>query len=402
MPAKPLDRCAVRADSDEPVPPFLSSHAVAVTDRAAAARDAAGAYLYMDAFRGLLALAVAFGHAWVLFIRDYVPTGSIAVRLLYGLAGFAHAAVIMFFVLSGYWITRSVLSRVERGWSWSGYLVDRLGRMLAVLVPALLVGGLLDAVGVWALRSPTHLGVTDAWVLRKDVAADLSLATLAGNLVFLQGILVGTFGANGPLWSVAAEFWFYLWFPALLLLLRHGRPSWALASLGLLPFAPALGFYFLVWLCGSAVFLLQRRFERGTGMSRPVRMSVLGVAGAVLLAALAGARLSDAARDDAVLAIAFAAFLLALILARPAFASGMRHLAGFGAQASFSLYALHFPVVAIVAAFAVGDRRLAPDGPGAAIALAALALAVLASLGFARVTEARTGRVRGWLARLTR
>jgi peptidoglycan/LPS O-acetylase OafA/YrhL len=375
-------------------------------DRAAAAppaaRDADGAYLYMDAFRGLLALAVAFGHVWVLFIRDYVPTGSIAVRLLYGLAGFAHAAVIMFFVLSGYWITRSVLSRVERGWSWSGYLVDRLGRMLAVLVPALLVGGLLDALGVWALRSPTHLGMTDAWVLRKDVAADLSLATLAGNLVFLQGILVGTFGANGPLWSVAAEFWFYLWFPALLLLLRHGRPSWALASLGLLLFAPALAFYFLVWLCGSAVFLLQRRYERRTAMSRPVRLSVLGVAGAVLLAALAGARLSDAAQDDAVLSVAFAAFLLALILARPAFASGMRHLAGFGARASFSLYAIHFPVIAIVAAFAVGDRRLAPDAPGAAIALAALAVSVLASLGFAQVTEARTGRVRGWLARLAR
>jgi peptidoglycan/LPS O-acetylase OafA/YrhL len=38
---------------------------------------------------------------------------------------------------------------------------------------------------------------------------------LLGNLVFLQAILVPTWGSNGPLWSLAFEFWFYIWFPTL-------------------------------------------------------------------------------------------------------------------------------------------------------------------------------------------
>jgi peptidoglycan/LPS O-acetylase OafA/YrhL len=55
----------------------------------------------MDAMRAALAVTVAFGHVWGLLVEDYRPTASVLVRAGYFFAGFAHSAVILFFVLSG-------------------------------------------------------------------------------------------------------------------------------------------------------------------------------------------------------------------------------------------------------------------------------------------------------------
>ena len=49
----------------------------------------------------------------------------------------------------------------------------------------------------------------------------LDAATFWGNLVFLQTILVPTYGTNALLWSLANEFWYYMLFP-LLAVLIHG------------------------------------------------------------------------------------------------------------------------------------------------------------------------------------
>lgn len=368
--------------------------ATPVPDRAA---DAGDAHLYMDACRAVLALAVTFGHAWTLLIEDYRATASVAVRALYGLAGFAHAAVVMFFVLSGYWITRSVVGRAARGWSWRGHLLDRWSRLAVVLVPALLLGGLLDGAALWLLDSPTHWGETGSWVLRKDVAADLSPATLLGNLLFLQGIAVHAYGANGPLWSVAAEFWFYCWFPALFLLIRDRKPGWMLASFAILPFAPGYPLYFLQWLCGSALFFGERR---GTpSASRASRRLALGASGAALGCALLWARTGAAAAEDLVLAAGFAGFLLVLVGARPRALPGVAALARFGARSSFSLYAIHFPVIAFVAALALGERRLPPDVVGVSLVGLAVLVAVAAGVAFSAMTEAHTGAVRARLDR---
>jgi len=40
----------------------------------------------------------------------------------------------------------------------------------------------------------------------------LSLDTFLGNLMQLQTIVVSSFGSNGPLWSLANEWWYYVAF----------------------------------------------------------------------------------------------------------------------------------------------------------------------------------------------
>lgn len=369
-------------------------------DEALQARNPAHAY--MDVLRTLLATLVAFAHGWGLLIADYRNDFGVVAGGLFYVAGFAHPAVIMFFVLSGYWIGRSVVGRSAAGWVWQGYLIDRLSRLLLVLVPALLLGGLLDWVALIGLASPTHLGLTDTYLLNKDVAADLSAPVLLGNLIFLQGILTPTFGTNGPLWSLACEFWYYIWFPALWLTLRRRRPSLALLALALAPLSMTLSLGFAAWLFGAALVGLESSRRVRALADRLGRRRFLIGAGLLLLLSLAWGRTGDYAAEDLVLAACFAVFLLSLLISHVPFMSALRPFAAFGAGSSFSLYAIHFPILAFAAALTLERARLQPS-------LGAIALVMIATLStiaiawiFSRCTEAQTGRARGALRRLLR
>ena len=236
-----------RADA-ETQPTITASHAP----------SGMNAYIYMDAMRFVFALGVALSHVWALMIGDYVKTDNHVVNALYFLAGFGHAGVVLFFVLSGYWITRSVVRRLERGsWSWPEYLIDRLSRLLVVIIPVLLLGGAMDYFAATELESTTIHSLTGSYSLSIPHERSLSLTTLLGNLAFLQGLAVPPFGSNGPLWSLSYEFWYYLWLPALVLLVR-GRPSFVLAALVMGAIFPDLALGFLTWSCGSFLFYVER------------------------------------------------------------------------------------------------------------------------------------------------
>ena len=352
------------------------------------------AYAYMDAFRFMLALAVAFGHVWALFIRDYQPTADTGVNILYFAAGFAHPGVVMFFVLSGYWISKSVIGRAEAGWRWSGYLIDRLSRLLVVLIPALAIGGALDAAALYLMHSPTHLGETDTYVLKTDVAANLAPDVLLGNLLFLQGILARPFGSNGPLWSLAYEFWYYIWFPAIFLTYRRRRLSAALIALVLALLAPELMFGFISWSCGSLLFFLEARLRQKGARVTSLARRLLLPAAMLFSIILVWGRTGDFSYEDPMLAAGFSAFLLALLLANPAPFRGIAALAAYGAGASFSLYAIHFPIMAFAAGLFVGAQRFAPNSSSIGLAALVLLTTVGAAWLFSRATESRTNTVR--------
>lgn len=344
--------------------------------------------------RAALALTVAFGHLWGLLIEDYRPTDSLIVDAGYFLAGFAHSAVILFFVLSGYWIARSVTARAERGWQWGEYLIDRVARLGIVLVPALLLGGALDWLGFRVLQLPTYDGSTGAWVVTQDLTESLTLRALIGNLLFLQHLIVPPFGSNGPLWSLAFEFWYYLWFPALWLALRYRRPGIALASLGIALANPEIAFGFLSWLCGAALHGAERRWS---DLRLPRWTPV--AAGMICLATLLWGRTGEFGAEDPLEAASFALFLFTLLRSDPPRIAALQPFATYGARASFSLYAIHFPLMALAAGWIVGPTRLTPDARTAVLVVALLAASLALAWLFAALTEARTERLRRALRR---
>ncbi|MDK2770410.1 acyltransferase [Sphingomonas koreensis] len=353
-----------------------------------------GAFTIMDAMRCVLAVVVAFAHAWYLLIEDYRGQASIAASAGYFLAGYAHASVILFFVLSGFWIARSVDGRVG-DWHWSSYLIDRLARLLVVLLPALAIGGALDAIGVYVLGSSTHLGTTDTYVLRKDVTGALDWPVLLGNILFLQGIVVAPFGTNGPLWSLAYEFWFYIWFPAIVISWRLRRLSIFLVFIGLAWISPFMVIGFGCWLCGAALHRLTKThlsdFRRV-----PIGRIWLVVAGGILITTLVVVRIVGLGGLELVLAGAFTLFLYILLRKNPPSPRWLRSFASYGAKASFSLYALHFPIMAFVAALLLDSERLPPAADNIALVGFTLALAVVTCGLFAFLTERHTARIRSF------
>lgn len=363
-------------------------------------RPERGAFFWMGVLRWGAATAVVIEH-----VRDLLFLTSAEARIasplwkaFYFITGFGHEAVMVFFVLSGFWITSSVDRRIDDPGFWSRYLTDRLSRLLIVVGPALLLGGALDLASQ-ALHSAYTSGQSGALTLGQDIAPRLTPQVLLGNLLFLQTILVPTFGSNGPLWSLANEFWYYLWFPALLIATTRRRLSPALVTLGIAVVSPALIEGFAVWLMGSALYYLDKR--RQPGPVRPTGIpprAILAASALILAAVMAASRMQllGAAADLAV-GLAFAAFIRALLIAGPAPLKLARPLERFGAGSSFSLYAIHLPVVVLIATVLPPGGRGMPDAARLAAFVGITALVTALAWAFSMGTEARTGHVRSRL-----
>ena len=109
------------------------------------------ASVHLDALRGIAAVGVCLSHLRDFFFVDYPHPAhkNLLLAAIHLVSGLRHQWVIVFFVLSGYLVGGSVLRSMALGrWSWREYLLNRLTRLYIVLVPALVLGGLLDATGI--------------------------------------------------------------------------------------------------------------------------------------------------------------------------------------------------------------------------------------------------------------
>ena len=380
---------------------------------------AAGPSAHLDAIRAIASWAVMWGHLRGLFFVNFdsLRHADLFLKGVYFVTGFGHEAVMVFFVLSGFLISSRVFRDCAEGsWSWSTYAVARATRLYVVLIPGLLLGFFWDTLGSH-LFAATGLYTHPVPGLESGIAADnLGLRTFLGNLVFVQTIFCGTFGSNGPLWSLANEFWYYVLFPVLLAVrtgfvsrawLRTGAMAlMAVAICWFLGVEKLLGF--LVWLAGSALaFAYARLRMRSRNWVICGSLLSAGALGLCLLA-VRSSKINPRVSDLAV-GLAFSLFLL-WILNLDWIGSSARYgkishaLAGF----SYSLYVLHFPLLLCIRAWLVPGARWQPDaghlGIGLLLGMLTLLFAWLVSL----ITERRTHIVRnaigkrwaGWAMKL--
>jgi peptidoglycan/LPS O-acetylase OafA/YrhL len=82
--------------------------------------------------------------------------------VFYLATGLGHQAVMAFFVLSGFLVGGTVVSRAECGqWSWIDYAITRMTRLWMVLLPALLLTAFWDNLGIGITRSSFYDGGMD-------------------------------------------------------------------------------------------------------------------------------------------------------------------------------------------------------------------------------------------------
>jgi peptidoglycan/LPS O-acetylase OafA/YrhL len=219
-----------------------------------------------------------------------------------------------------------------------------------------------------------------------------------GNLFFQGSFVVQPFGTNGPLWSLAFEFWFYMLYPAVLwLTTRFGPASLlvvpalsAIISIGVLPGdqpAPGGGLertpggwwiaetfvYWIVWTTGAAIAeVYVGRF----------RVRAFWFVGSIALVVIARALTPPASPtwiggwmlNDLLWSAIFAIVLAFALVARPIRLSQRLHgIACRAGDISYSLYLVHIPVIAFVSACWLAAGMSIPTGLELAIPVAVLA-----------------------------
>ncbi len=371
----------------------------------------------LNAVRGSAAVFVVLEHLRRLFFVSYAHAThkSHFLQLAYGLCGLGSPAVMVFFVLSGYFITGSIFRmRDQNTWSWSIYSVHRLVRLNIVLLPALLITAFWDSLGLKLYgHSAAYLATGDlSAIVRIPIETHDTLPIWLGNAFFLQGILSPVFGSNTPLWSLSYEFWYYVLFPVILLIFARGE-TWTIrvvytflaVAIGML-IGHTILMYFAVWLMGSTVAALERR-----GLTMCVGNAGKICIGAIFVCAVTVAHIkgTDASNYwfSLVISLAFAAWLSATLSSKvdsdnkaaPLQSKIVyNYLAKALADRSYTLYLVHVPLLFFICAAILPQGKLwQPDMKHVLMACGILIAVLTYAFLIWQLTEVYTDRVRAMI-----
>jgi peptidoglycan/LPS O-acetylase OafA/YrhL len=380
------------------------------------ARPSAGApigspSIHLDALRGLAAFGVLLAHWRDAFFVDYpaVPQHSAFMAAGYFVTGLGHQWVIVFFVMSGYLVGGSVVRSIRSDrWSWPDYLLTRLTRLYVVLLPALLIGGAIDWMGMrLAGAEAIYNGTSGMHIQAVDVHQTLNVPTFLANSAFLQtialpglhGWTVPLFGSNGPLWSLSNEFWYYMAFPFLAFMLSAGR-SWRVRTLC----GAALVLW--GWFVGEAIALLGIAWLMGAiivhlpkvpATSSWTRALAVASAGILLLGGLAFGKARDVLLHNLVLGgIVTYAMWITLHCATAPVPALYARAAKRASRTSYTLYLVHLPMLIFIKAL-LGMPRVVPNWRSFVVAAALLGIIVMYAQVLFELFETNTDRVRAYL-----
>jgi peptidoglycan/LPS O-acetylase OafA/YrhL len=292
---------------------------------------------FLDLLRVTAALVVFVGHCSQYWFHDQFPL----------MARLRHGAVVVFFVLSGYVIAYSTLSKAQNV---KTYTVARLSRLYSVVVPALLLTFILQMIG-------TAIGPALYTQLGRGFDAVRFILALG----FLQNIwhLSASPPTNGPFWSLSYEFWYYVLFGVAVFSNSVARKVILLVIVALVA-GPNILLLLPTWMLGVVLYLLQGKILVGR------RVAMVGAAFSLCAMVCSivlmkpfpyewGYRpllFSGAFISDWVTAIFV--FLTILFFDR-AFSSmnpapRLHSLVRFCSDHTFSLYLYHYPMIVFVTA----------------------------------------------------
>ena len=370
-------------------------------------------YVNLDLVRGLAAVVVLLSHArsYLIMPPVLVEDASLPAKLFYFATGFGHEAVMVFFVLSGFFISRSIVNLTATGrFTWRRYLVSRLSRLWVVLIPALLLTAGWDHLGIALGGGDFYAGRIHEYYNSipggGSGGVDLSAANFLHNALFLVEVTTpAVYGTNGPLWSLTYEFWYYILFPLGLLLVLGGssaltRLLYATLLLALVWYLPGgllkLG---VVWLFGYAVLMLWRR-PAVQRLAARRWYAVVSLAGFALSMGISRVGLiADQLHADLLIGLCFALFMPAMIAHAPT-AHWFERLSTGLSTISYSLYLTHFPLLAFVATIGLDNRQLPVDATGLTVFIGMLSVCMLYAMLVYWLFERNTAQVADRLHRV--
>ena len=379
--------------------------------RQSAGLPAGSPSVHLDALRGFAAFSVLLNHWRDAFFVDYpaLPHHNLFAALVYLATGLGHQWVIVFFVMSGYLVGGSALRSISAGkWSWRSYLLARMTRLYIVLIPALLLGGTIDWIGMHVAGTGLiYSGQSGMHALTVNVHSTLTWPMLLGNALFLQtaalpatiGHGISTLGTNGPLWSLCNEFWYYIAFPAGVFLFIKGRPVWMriLCLISLITWG---------WLVGGDIALLGIPWLMGVligslpafpALRKTTRAFAILSALVLLGAGLAFDKKLGSLTGDLILGTIVTLLIwITLHCATAPLPNAYVRVARRAARSSYTLYLVHLPLLIFLKATLHLPRAL-PGWHSLAVSIGVMALLLLYAQAVYQLFERNTDRLRKWL-----
>ncbi|MDR3450384.1 MAG: acyltransferase [Alphaproteobacteria bacterium] len=363
-----------------------------------------GEWPFLDLLRAVAAFLVLIGHA-----RNYyfAPIGSLdhpgpLLKLFWFVTVLHHEAVVVFFILSGFLVGGSVVNAMRAGrFNLRDYLIARFARIYPVLLPALAVTALIFWLGSTFFADPGG-GEEIIRPLFSDRQTDFGGAALLCHLVNIQGYACATWTEDSPLWSLGYEWVLYLFAPMVIGLVL-GRMPVATRAIGLalvIGLAVSLAakwddclFWFSVWFLGVAASQIAQ------SRRLPLAAGVAGCALAVAAMVVSRFKIFPVMETDTVIALgmALAVSCRSLIALRllPRF---FHWAAGF----SYSLYAIHLPILFLVIALfqklGLPAVKMPPAPRTFAVFGATVAVALVGGYVFSLATEKQTRHLRAYLS----
>lgn len=202
----------------------------------------------LNLMRWLSAFLVLAHHLRTNYFVAYseLESHSLLIKAFYLITFLGHNAVIVFFVLSGFFVGGNFFVKYKTNtYSLKEYFTKRLTRLYIVLLPALVISCVLGF-GVYY-----NYG---------EISSTFDYKDFRGSLFFLQTIYTVPFAGNEPLWSLAYEFWYYILFPIIILFLYERKIIYLLFLISISLFVSFdILLYFTIWLIGVFFFLYKKR-----------------------------------------------------------------------------------------------------------------------------------------------
>jgi len=362
---------------------------------------------HLDILRALLALMVLGGHARIMLWMGWQewklrPHGFIEywIGAASGLFRFGHAAVVVFFALSGFFIhlrmAMQMNSQPVKTFDTAGYLRRRAWRILPPYFAVLLFTVMLDSIGLTFYPLLYSAETGDALLDSNFRDAGYSLASVIPAVIAQPNLLGVRFGGNAPLWSIGSEVFYYLLYPLFIWVWLRSR--WAAYALGTsiavaCHFAPVLGpwsgaaLYYPIWLGGALLAEVLARHPQRAHNHWWILIS--GFISVSILALTQWTPVHDSMPllipCYLILGVSTVAFMEGLpsILFNNRIGNALEWL---GIR-SYSLYIFHFPVLVLISAWVIQTQGARPSSGWLALIGAMLSL-IFGLIGF-RLVEKR-------------
>ncbi|HBN6068648.1 acyltransferase [Enterobacter cloacae] len=295
----------------------------------------------LDTLRGLAAVIVVICHCSQLFINQHLPEYYRFFAVL------AQSCVMIFFVLSGFLITKSITGSIARNGSLDlkDYAVKRFARIYPPLVFSFIIVAVLSILShQFFISTDGSLSTANGWVNRYGF--DVDIISYVPSALMSNGFIGGMSPAsNSPLWSLSIEVWYYV----ISGLILSGRKELIIAALAVgyvgISNNPPFFYYSVVWVVGAILCLMH---------DGVIKYSKLVTTAALLIsAAYAFYRLaviynqfnnSNLMLANVSIGLFMAALMQKSVIERDLRLSIIPSMASF----SYTLYIIHFPILLFV------------------------------------------------------